>query len=342
MPADAVRARADEITDVGDEIQGSGHAMASRIQVRAARPGAQASGAGMASAGSAHTLRSAVEQSMLTFHEVERACTRFDPTSALSRVNASPTRWHAAPPVLLAAIAEAHAAYSRTAGRFDPRVLDALLALGYDSSLVFGSDRVVNSPRSRPGRRGAPTSWRPRLRHARRAVHLRGTAIDLGGIGKGLAVRWASERLSRVSKDFLVEAGGDCYCAGRAPGGGTWQIGVEDPFGGTAPVAVLALSDRAVATSSTRLRRWRSGGSEVHHLIDPATARPGGDGLRAVTVVGRDPAWAEVWSKVLFLEGARDIAAAARRRGIDALWVDDDGKLATSGSLEAVMIWRAS
>ena len=41
----------------------------------------------------------------------------------------------------------------------------------------------------------------------------------------------------------------------------------------------------------------------------PATGDPGGAGLRAVTVAGSDPAWAEVWSKALFLEGRRGIAS---------------------------------
>ncbi|MBA3875894.1 MAG: hypothetical protein C0498_02990 [Anaerolinea sp.] len=54
------------------------------------------------------------------------------------------------------------------------------------------------------------------------------------------------------------------------------------------------------------------------HLIDPRTGEPGGNGLVAVTVATRDPAWAEVWSKALFLEGHRAIAAAARARGLAA------------------------
>ena len=40
-----------------------------------------------------------------------------------------------------------------------------------------------------------------------------------------------------------------------------------------------------------------------------------------------DPAWAEVWSKVLFLGGRRAIANEARSRGLAAWWVADDGSL---------------
>ena len=50
-------------------------------------------------------------------------------------------------------------------------------------------------------------------------------------------------------------------------------------------------------------------------------------GLLAVTVAGPDPAWAEVWSKALFVEGAATIASLARARGLAAWWVAADGTL---------------
>jgi thiamine biosynthesis lipoprotein len=184
--------------------------------------------------------------------------------------------------------------------------------------------------------------WNPLFVRALRAVHLRGEAIDLGGIGKGLAVGRCAIELARDRRDFLIDAGGDCYCAGRSAGGTPWRVGVEDPFGGADPVAVLEVSDRAVATSSTRLRHWRVGATQVHHLIDPATGQPGGTGLRSVTVVGPEPAWAEVWAKVLFLRGRDGIAGAAEHGQLEALWIDDQGEVGVSGALGPTMIWSRS
>ena len=44
--------------------------------------------------------------------------------------------------------------------------------------------------------------------------------VDLGGIGKGLAVRWAARSGSPGCGDaVLVEAGGDCSLAGTGPEG---------------------------------------------------------------------------------------------------------------------------
>ena len=87
-------------------------------------------------------------------------------------------------------------------------------------------------------------------------------------------------------------------------------------------------------------RRWTSpDGEAVHHLIDPSTGRPGGDGLLAVTVAGPDPAWAEVWSKALFLVGPSGIADAARARGLAAWWVAVDGTLEMTPAARPMTVW---
>jgi len=289
----------------------------------------------------AEPAHDAVAAALRVFGDVHRTCTRFDPESPLMRVNARPDRWHAVPPVLLSAVREAHRAYERTRGRFDPRVLGDLERLGYDRSLGFGDGPVattgVSSVRPAPGR------WRPRVRGGDRPMlHLGGDRIDLGGIGKGLAVRWAGRRLAASIGTFLLDAGGDCLC--RGPGAGTdgWRVGVEDPGGSDDPVAVLAVRDRAVATSSTRLRRWTAAGAPAHHLIDPRSGRPGGAGLTAVTVVAEDPADAEVTTKALFLLGADGIGREAGRRSIAALWVGADGSVSTSARMDRYVVWRAA
>jgi thiamine biosynthesis lipoprotein len=291
-------------------------------------------------------LEAAASEALEVLASVEAACTRFRPDSPLMRANRTPDAWHRVPPVLLEAVAEAKRAHDRTGGRVDPRVLRTLVALGYDRTLSFGHGPVDLAPvdRAAPrGCRGHGGAFRPGIRRATGEVRLGPEPIDLGGIGKGLAVRWAAATLGRTTSDFLVDAGGDLACRGGPRGGGPWLVGVEDPTGpdrATEPLAVLGLRDRAVATSSIRLRRWRAGARAVHHLIDPRTGRPGGEGLLAVTVVGRDPAVAESWSKALFVAGRRHLGRLARRRGLAALWVDEDGKVATTREIEGYLEWR--
>ena len=273
------------------------------------------------------------------FHAVDVQCTRFDPASPLMQANAAGT-WHQVPRWCYAALEEAAAAHVRTGRLFDPRVLTELVELGYDTSLPFTTGPVSLPARQfRPVRTIRVLPWQPRFDAAARAVAVGPAAVDLGGIAKGLAVRWAADLLRDSADTFFVEAGGDGYFAGAGPAGRGWSVGVEDPLGGTDPVAVLALRDQACATSSTRLRQWRVGSRTAHHLIDPRTGGPSAGGLASVTVVGPDPAAAEVWSKVLFLHGADRIESVATAEGIAALWVRDDGGIGTSDDMGAALVW---
>jgi thiamine biosynthesis lipoprotein len=229
----------------------------------------------------------------------------------------------------------------RTGGRFDPRVLDDLVRLGYDRSLPFEDGPVTTEGRITS--RETLGTWNPGFRWGPPSqLHLGGAPIDLGGIGKSLAVRWSVDILAEQLEDFLVDAGGDCFCAGTGSEEDGWRVGVEDPAGGDRPVAVLALSDLGCATSSTRLRRWRVDDGVAHHLIDPRTGRPGGAGLASVTVVAADTADAEVTAKDLFLRGAERIAEAAERSGTAALWVTETGDVGASAPMAPRVIWTAS
>jgi FAD:protein FMN transferase len=294
------------------------------------------------------------------FARVEAACTRFDPHSPLMRANDAGEAWCEVPDECYRALSEAARAHRRTDGLFDPRVLSTLVALGYDRSLPFADGPVRVSTRHNRGNgsgRGPADvpplpvpvtgpdrlpAWEPGFDPAREAVRIGPRAVDLGGIGKGLAVRWAAGILEGTGRAFLVEAGGDCHLGGPGPDGGGWRVGVEDPDGGPEPVAVLTLTDTGCATSSLRLRSWQVDGRDAHHLIDPRTGLSAAGGLRSVTVAGLDTATAEVWSKSLLIAGRTQIVALARQHGLGAFWVTDDGRLGCSPAMRPAMLWTAS
>ena len=349
------------VEPVADGVVGGIRAMACDVLVRVNGTGDRTAD------GTDDRTADAVRSALAVFAEVEAACTRFDPQSPLMQANRRGPQWTRVPQVCFDALVEAHRAHLLTGGAFDPRVHDDLVALGYDSGLCFGAaaDGASFRRAAGPPLEGRSDEWRPRFRRNGSYVQVGERAVDLGGIGKGLAVRWATDVLRSTASDHLIDAGGDCWCGGDAPGGGPWLVGVEDPRVGDEarsgaphdgrqegqrgahrdeggrPVAVLALSDRACATSSVRVRRWRAGGATVHHLIDPATGLPGGHGLAAVTVVGRDPADAEVRAKALFLAGADGIRERARGWDVAALWVASDGTVSTTAPMEPYVVWRA-
>jgi thiamine biosynthesis lipoprotein len=270
------------------------------------------------------------------FEACEQAMSRFRDSSEITRLNRRSATDQ--PEVVSRRLSRALAACDRahrvTGGRFDPRVLWDLERLG-DRGAPIGVRHHVDRRRRPPPGRIIETTPDGRVSLPE--------PVDLGGIGKGLTLRWASSSIERHGvASFLLEAGGDLVAHGNPPDGGPWLVAIEDPRTVIEPLAVLAVHDGAVATSSVQRRRWRSGDRTVHHLIDPRTGEPGGPGLLSVTVAGPDPAWSEIWSKALFLEGSGAIAALARRQGLAAWWVGEDGALEMTAAARARTIWAAS
>lgn len=227
----------------------------------------------------------------------------------------------------------ARRAQRQTAGRFDPRTLGALEAIGERAGVPYAPSAVRLA--------AGDARWLQRRGRRRVAVSV---PIDSGGLGKGLGLRWALAVAIREVPEadgVLLDAGGDVVAAGKPLDADTWQVGIEDPGSADAPLAVVALRGGALATSSTAVRAWTGpDGSRVHHLIDPITWRPANSGLQAVTVAHADSAWAEIWSKALFIGGARRIGPEARARGMAAWWVEDDGSLHLTPAAAEMTIWR--
>jgi FAD:protein FMN transferase len=267
------------------------------------------------------------------FEASEAAMSRFRDDSDITRLNVASCRGESMTIDRRLAIA-LHAcdrANRLTDGRFDPRVIDRLEAWGYRGASLGAA--------ASPAALGSTARIVERV--DRRRVHIP-HPVDLGGIGKGLALRWAAGRIDSVGvRRYLLDAGGDLVVRGRGPDDDPWRIGIEDPGGGRDPLAVTALSDGAIATSSIRRLRWEVDGCLRHHLVDPATGEPADEGLVAVTVAAADPAWAEVWSKTLFVAGRERIAETARSRGLAAWWIDRDGRVEMTPAARIRTIWVA-
>ena len=271
------------------------------------------------------------------FAAAEAAMSRFRGDSELTRVNqAAGSGMPVRPSIRLRrALVAADRAHRISNGRFDPRILVDLDRLGYRGA-PLGADAT------RPGRTRPADVDAPVVRRVDRDRVLVDRPVDLGGIGKGLTLRWAADRLLvHGVANALLEAGGDLVALGVGPDGGPWHLGIEDPTDRDEPLAVIAVEGLAVATSSTRIHRWDVDGRTIHHLLDPSTGEPSDRGLTAVTVAGPDAAWAEVWSKVLFLGGRTTIASEARSRGLAAWWVAVDGTLEMTAAARAHTIWVA-
>ncbi len=278
------------------------------------------------------------------FAAVDRALSRHRDDSELTALNRLAGRDVHRPLSrrLYTAIAASDRARRSTDGRFDARVLADLERLGDHGAYLGDLDGRPIADLATSGIRAARSGSRLCRDPRRRSVAL-DRPHDLGGIGKGLALRWAADRVAGVldpSTGYLLEAGGDIVARGSPLDQSRWAIAIEDPGLDGSPLAVLAIAPGAVCTSSIARRRWHlEDGHVVHHLIDPSTGESGGAGLLAVTVAGTDPAWAEVWSKALFLEGRRRIGDLARGRGLAAWWVETGGELRMTPAARVMTDW---
>jgi thiamine biosynthesis lipoprotein len=277
------------------------------------------------------------------FARVDAAMSRFREDSELTRLNRARRPVAGVSRTLLTALALADRAGRTSGGRFDARIVGDLERLGAPGVPQVAGIQGEEVPAEPPEHATRRRSGARLIRLDRRTgeLHLP-EPVDLGGLGKGLALRWARRLATRhlPGVGFLIDAGGDIACRGAIEGG-PWTIGIEDPDGDPEPLAVCALfAGEAIATSSVRIGRWTDPfGRPAHHLIDPETGEPGGAGLRAVTVAWLDPAWAEIWSKALFLAGSTGIADAARRRGLAAWWVSEAGELSMTPAARQRTSW---
>lgn len=285
----------------------------------------------------AETSQSAVATAALArvealFAKVEAALSRFRPTSELSTLNRSAGQRFAASPLLFEAVDRAVRAARETAGVFDPTVLGALVAAGYDRSfelLATSSAAAAPSPRPSAG------TWREiELDRRHQTIRLpAGCGIDLGGIGKGWTVDRATELLSGFA-GFAIDAGGDIFAGGTQKDGSPWSVGVADPDHPERDLLSFVVRDAAVATSSTARRRWQQAGRPQHHLIDPRTGQPAQSGVVSATVLAESVARAEVLAKVALILGPEDgLELLNSQPGATGLLVLPGGKTLLSNTL---------
>jgi thiamine biosynthesis lipoprotein len=132
-----------------------------------------------------------------------------------------------------------------------------------------------------------------------------GMRAHLGGIGKGYAIdRGAAILRARGFRDFMIQAGGDLYVAGRR-GDRPWRVAIRDPRGPEdRSFAALDLTDGTFSTSGDYERFFIDHGRRYHHILDPDLGEPA-RASRSVTIVATRAVVADGLSTGVFIIGGR-------------------------------------
>lgn len=141
--------------------------------------------------------------------------------------------------------------------------------------------------------------------------------LDPSGVVKGWAVERAALALESLPEtDFCLSAGGDMVCRTRLATTPPWRIGIEDPFSPRGVVAVVPVSNGAVATSGLAHR----GG----HIVDARTGNTP-TAVASVTVVAADLVGADIDATAAFALGADSLDWLRGRQDRQGLVVWADG-----------------
>ena len=269
--------------------------------------------------------------------DLDVACSRFRADSELVALDHAHGRAVRLSPLLASAVAVALRAAELTDGDVDPTVGEAIAAAGYDRdfSLVPPDGPPLNLVvRAVPGWRQVQLDLTSRT-----LVMPPGTRLDLGATAKAWAADRAAARIAaELGGGVLVGLGGDIAVAGPAPEAG-WRIRVQDVTGRPeevpdGPSTVVAITSGGLATSSTTARRWRRGGSVLHHILDPRTGLPPAPVWRTISVTAATCADANAASTAAIIRGG-EAAGWLAAIGLPARLVD------VGGAVETVAGWPA-
>ncbi len=262
----------------------------------------------------------------------EARLSRFRPTSELSKLNERPNEWVAVSEVLWKNIALAWEACDISEGLYNPLVLPALIAAGYDRSfdnLDTASAQTHQAPRV------TIPDWRKiKFDTQTQRVNIPGP-IDLGGSAKGWIASQIANKLA-VYGSCLVDLGGDMVARQHPDYPVDWDVQVYDPFNPDNPVALVNLSEGAIVTSGIDYRHW---GENQHHLIDPRSGKPAQSDVVSVTIIHPDAIYAEAYAKAVLIDGSlRGLSWLMEETLAAGLVITKDSRVLASSNMQSFIL----
>lgn len=264
-------------------------------------------------------------------HKVDNSLSMFNPSSTISKVNASQKYDVSNDRMFQEVFSLAEKISGETSGAFDITVAPLVNAWGFGfKSRQMPTDRQVDSLRHLVGykkvRLTSDGSQKVIIKDDQRIM------LDCSGIAKG----YGSDMVARVLRshgieNFMVEIGGEVVACGINDKRLPWKIGVTKPTDDSTQVGgelqtVLNVTDMAMATSGNYRNFYYKGGRKYAHTIDPATGRPVQHSILSATVLAKDCATADAYATSFMVMGMEKAGTILKNHPeLMAYFIYDDG-----------------
>lgn len=164
-----------------------------------------------------------------------------------------------------------------------------------------------------------------------------GMQLDLGAVGKGLALDRVLDRLegSEIS-GAVVSVGGSVLTYGEKPDKTDWKVGIANPLDPAGYIGILSLKGQwCVSTSGDYERYVEVDGVRCHHIIDPATGMPADSAVHSVTILTKDGLLSDALSTACFVLGTEKGLKLAQQYGAEALFVTTEGEIVMTDGMKS-------
>lgn len=240
------------------------------------------------------------EQADSAFSEIgriEELLSDYKPDSEISRISKEAGKSAiTVSPETLEVLKTAKKVAEETDGEFDPTI--GALTIGV---YRFGREGEKEITEEDIKRAKSLVDFRQlRLKGDSAYLEQEGMMIDLGGIGKGYAIDKAAEKLKEQGvRNGIVSLSGDI----RVFESGV-TMGIQNPSGdGAIAEFKTAVDDLSISTSGGYERSVTSEGKTYHHLIVPASGKPGQEFLSVTVLMKANNTLADAYATAIYVMG---------------------------------------
>lgn len=152
-----------------------------------------------------------------------------------------------------------------------------------------------------------------------------GMEIDLGGIAKGYIADKVAEITRGRASGAVLSLGGNVYVLGSKPDGTVFNVGIQDPDGGSgSALAVVSTTDISVVTSGIYERQFVKDGVTYHHILDPENGLPSQSDLASVTIVAKSSMDADALATACIVLGREKAMQLLTEQGVEGVLITRD------------------